>query len=90
MTPTDIVEYSYTALCALAEDLAVPRRPDQTPFEYIESFPDTLKSLKESAIELTSLYVHSAYGNGELTEKNLDAVRKFWLYYGRIRAAVIR
>lgn len=90
MTPPDIIEFSYSALCALAEDLGVPRRPDQTPYEYIGSFPEVLASLREDAINLTSLYVLSAYGNVEMTEKNLDIVRRFWRAYSQVRNAVIR
>ena len=90
MTPPDILEFSYSALCALAEDLGVPRRPDQTPYEYIGSFPEALASLREDAINLTSLYVLSAYGNVEMTEKNLDIVRRFWRAYSQVRNAVIR
>jgi hypothetical protein len=90
LSPQGIVEYCYTALCALAEDLAVPRRPDQTPFEFIESFPPILEGLREDAIRLTNLYVVSAYSDIQLDERTLDTVRSFWHAYTTVRNVVIR
>jgi hypothetical protein len=90
LTPQAVVEYSYTALCALAEDLAAPRKPDQTPFEFIESFPPALEGLREDAVRLTNLYVISAYSNIELDERTLDTVRRFWRSYNLVRDIVVR
>ena len=90
MSPRDKIEYSYTALCALAEDLAVPRLKDQTPFEYIRSFPEILDTLRDDAVNLTNLYVVSAYSTIELDERNLDTLRKFWRSYENVRRTVIR
>ena len=90
LSPKGVIEYCYTAMCALAEDLAVPRRPDQTPFEFIESFPRALEGLREDAIRLTNLYVVSAYSNIELDERTLDTVRSFWRSYATVRDTVIR
>lgn len=89
MTPQELVEYSYSALCALANDMAVPRRKDQTPYEFINAFPSTLETLREDAVELTNLYVVSAYSGTRLEEATLDRLRKFWNSYDRVRAMVI-
>ena len=90
LSPQGVVEYCYAAMCALAEDLAVPRRPDQTPFEFIESFPKALEGLREDAVKLTNLYVVSAYSNIQLDERTLDTVRGFWRSYKTVRDTVIR
>ena len=90
MTPREKIEYSYTALCALAEDLAVPRLKGQTPFEYIRTFPEVLDTLREDAVDLTNLYVVSAYSTIELDERNLDTLRKFWRNFENVRRTVIR
>jgi hypothetical protein len=90
MTPAEVVEYSYAALCALAHDLAVPRRTDQTPYEFIESFPASLGGLREDAIRLTNLYVVAAYSNLSLEPRHLDIVRGFWRSFEIVRAATIR
>jgi hypothetical protein len=90
LSPKGVIEYCYTAMCALAEDLAVPRRPDQTPFEFIESFPRALEGLREDAVKLTNLYVVSAYSNIDLDERTLDTVRSFWRSYATVRDTVIR
>src|SRR5690606_36324598 len=59
MTSADLVANAYEALCALAYDLGVPRRDDQTPYEFIESFPKELDRLREEAVELTDLFVRA-------------------------------
>lgn len=89
-TDRDVLEESYQALCALALDLGVPRRDDQTPYEFIKAFPRELSGLRKEAEALTGMYVGSAYANRRYTERDLDRVRKFWIQYERIRKAVVR
>lgn len=84
------VEYAYEALCALAQDLAVPRHPDQTPYEFINAFPKELSALKDDALALTRLYVMAAYSGEEVDPRVEKILRKFWLEYNRVRARVIR
>ncbi|MCL4691547.1 MAG: DUF4129 domain-containing protein [Candidatus Hydrogenedentes bacterium] len=84
------IERCYDALCALAYDLGVPRRIDQTPNEFIEAFPVELNSLREEAYELTDLYVRSAYANAKFDERTEDRLRRFWITYERARNRVLR
>ena len=84
------VAESYDALCALAEDLGVPRRIDQTPYEFLRAFPRELRGLRREARELTDMYVRSAYSEEPLDDKALDRLRKFWMSYERVRARYIR
>jgi len=86
----DHVEHAYQALCALAYDLGVPRRPDQTPYEFIEAFPKELKGMREEALELTRLYVIAAYSPIPMDDKVQDRLRKFWTTYNRIRNRMVR
>ena len=90
MTPAEKVEYSYAALCALAHDAATPRGDDQTPYEFIRSFPEPLATLRDDARELTDLYVLSAYSGRPMDESCLDRLRKFWHTFERVRGAVVR
>lgn len=84
------VASSYEALCALAYDLGVPRGHDQTPYEFIESFPAELDGLREEARELTELYVLAEYSLHPTTEQSLDRLRKFWIAYERVRKRYIK
>lgn len=84
------VAASYEALCALAYDLGVPRRKDQTPYEFVRAFPKALEPLREEALELTDLYVRSAYSPEILDERVLDRLRKFWYTYEKVRNRVIK
>ncbi len=89
MSPSQIVEYSYSALCALAEDMGVPRQVAQTPYEFIQQFPKEMATLRDDAINLTNLYVVSAYSEFELDERTLDTVRGFWRSFIKVRGAVL-
>lgn len=87
------VERCYDALCALAHDLGVPRRPDQTPYEFVRSIPRELESLKEEAYELTDLYVRLAYSPAEraaVDDRIEDRLRKFWISFERLRNRVVK
>lgn len=84
------IEACYDALCALGHDYGVPRKPGQTPYEYIATFPKELQSIREEAFELTNLYVVSAYSNLPLDEKLKDRLRKFWVTFDQLRARVVR
>lgn len=90
MSANDQVEHAYEALCALALDMGIPRTPDQTPYEFMASFPDQLDSLREEASELTELYVATAYAARTHDERVLDRLRKFWHTYERMRSYVVR
>lgn len=84
------IEHSYTALCALATDLGVPRKDGETPLEFLQRFPDALAGLREEAADLTRLYIVSAYSDIPLDERVLDQLRRFWITYDRIRNRVVR
>ncbi len=84
------VATSYEALCALAYDMGVPRRPDQTPYEFIESFPRELEGLRDEAYTLTQLYVRSQYSDLALDPRTLDALRRFWMTFEQTRRQYIR
>lgn len=84
------VAVAYDALCALASDLGVPRHQDQTPYEFVEKFPSQLDKLKAEALELTDLYVRSAYSREHIDESTLDRLRKFWIAFEKARNRVVR
>ena len=84
------VTRSYDALCALAYDLGVPRKEDQTPYEFIDSFPAELDSIRDEAHELTELYVRAAYSELEMDKHVLDRLRRFWFSYETVHSRYIR
>jgi len=89
-TTAGAIEACYDALCALAYDYGVPRKPGQTPYEFVAAFPNELNSIREEAYELTDLYVVSAYSTLPVDDKLRDRLRKFWITFDKLRAAVIR
>lgn len=84
------VEYAYAALCALALDLGHPKEPGQTPYEFLDQFPQALDRLREEATDLTHLLVQSIYAGVRLDEKAADRLRRFWLSYERVRNRIVR
>jgi len=86
----EYVTEAYDALCALAYDLGVPRNPDQTPYEFLASFPKELNNLQDVAEELTELYVRTVYSKLTLDDRVLDRLRKFWSVYEKVRIRYIR
>jgi hypothetical protein len=88
--PRDHIEHAYSALCALAMDLGVPRQDGETPLEFIARFPKSLSGLKEEAEDLTRLYMVSAYSDLALEDRVLDRLRKFWITYDRLRNRIVR
>jgi hypothetical protein len=88
-TAEDHVAYTYDALCALAADMGVPRKQGQTPYEYISAFPKEMRGLKHEALELTEMYVRSAYSPYQLDPGTEDRLRRFWITYERIRNRVV-
>ncbi len=88
-TAEDHVAYTYDALCALAADMGVPRNAGQTPYEFIGSFPKELKGLRNEALELTEMYVRSAYSPYRLDAGTEDRLRRFWITFDRIRNRVV-
>jgi len=79
------IAYAYDAMCALAYDMGVPRKKDQTPYEFLKEFPREMKPILEEAEELTHIYVKSAYSNFKLDDRVLDRVRKFWIAFDALR-----
>lgn len=90
MRPNDHVAYAYQALCALAYDLGVPKRPGQTAYEFARAFPKEMEALRKEAVDLTYLYVHAEYAPGEMSPKVEDQLRRFWIRYERARARILR
>jgi hypothetical protein len=90
MTVEDHVQHAYDALCALAYDMGMPRRADETPYEFIDRFPEELAGIADEARELTGIYVLAAYSPAVLDEKTLDRLRKFWMTYHRVRRRYVR
>jgi len=85
----DLIQASYDALCALAEDLGVPRAIDQTPYEFIDSLPEPLETLRPEAVELTRLYVRASYSPFPMDPGVEDRLRRFWTVYERVRSRVV-
>ncbi len=88
-SPNEHIEYAYLALCALAEDLGVPKKPSETPLEFLKNLPQSLEVLREEIEEITQLYQVAVFSPVVFDEKILDRLRKFWMSYNRVRQRVV-
>ena len=70
--------------------MGVPRKEGETPYEFIDAFPKVLDSLREEAVELTNMYVLSAYSGRDLAPGAEDRLRKFWHEYDFVRKRILR
>ncbi len=89
LTPNEHIEYAYQALCALAEDLGVPKKHNETPLEFLQNLPQNLEVLREEIEEITYLYQIAAYSPVSFDERILDRLRKFWISYTQVRNKVV-
>ncbi len=78
MSVREHVVYAYEALRALAADVGAPPKSSQTPYEFLESYPPLLKSMREEAEILVRLYVVAAYSDSEMDARIEDQLRRFW------------
>lgn len=89
MPVRDQICYAYTALCALAQDLGVPRAQWETPLEFLDHFPKELATIEPEARELTQLLLISVYTEQPIDEKALRGrLQQFWMVYRRLRNRV--
>jgi len=87
--PNEHIEYAYLALCALAEDLGVPKKLNETPLEFLQNLPQSLEVLREEIEEITQLYQVAVFSPIVFDEKILDRLRKFWISYSRVRNRIV-
>lgn len=85
------IEYAYAALCALAEDIGMPKAPSETAQEFLQRLPhEAFGSLREEIETLTRLYYVAAYSPLPMDPRTMDALRRFWMQYERVRARWVR
>jgi hypothetical protein len=76
--PAEKVQHVYRAMLAYADLLECPRTPEQTPLEYIRSFPVELAPIREEAHTLTRYFVQASYTPDQITDEQVDSLRGIW------------
>lgn len=90
MPTRDHIIYAYDALRALATDIGAPPKASQTPYEFLENYPEGLRSMRDEAEEIIRLYVVAAYSDLEMTSRVEDRLRKFWYAFRASRNYYVR
>ena len=85
MPVSDHIAYAYDALRALAVDVGMPPRPSQTPYEFLDNYPEKLAGMKKEAEEIIRLYVVTTYSTFDADKTVEDRLRKFWRAFRVIR-----
>ncbi len=76
--PAEKVRHVYRAMLAYADLLECPRTPEQTPLEYMRSFPVQLAPIREEAHTLTRYFVQASYTPDQITDEQVDSLRSIW------------
>ena len=87
--PAEKVRHVYRAMLAYADLLECPRTPEQTPLEYIRSFPVELAPIREEAHALTRYFVQASYTPDQITDEQVDSLRGIWTTLQRRIDAVL-
>lgn len=74
----ELVEYSFQALEAWANDRNHARRTDETALEFASRLTNTFPGLKGEAQKLSILVVRLAYANGTLPQNTRETLEFFW------------
>ncbi len=90
MPTREHIAYAYDALRALATDIGAPPKASQTPYEFLENYPDGLRSMREEAEEIIRFYVIAAYSTEEINTRIEDRLRKFWHAFRTVRNLYVR
>jgi uncharacterized membrane protein YhdT len=72
------VRQMYTKLLLLGGRAGYPRRPQQTPIEYMRVLSSALPSLKGEFADITSAYIEARYGNLPASTPAVDAAISAW------------
>jgi hypothetical protein len=76
--PDELVRYSFEALEAWARDHGLPRKPDQTPYEFSQRIGVRVASLAGDLRTLSDLYYRAAYARGSLSAAGVRPLARFW------------
>ena len=78
LTPQQLVNYSFEALEAWAEEQDCGRYVQQTPLEFASQIANSDKAVGALARNLAILYNQAAYAPGSLSTEAVDHVRSLW------------
>lgn len=72
------VRQLYGRLLRLAAGLGAPRRPDQTPLEFLPELKRALPAAGSDPDDLTAAYLHARYALRPPTDEEVQAARAAW------------
>jgi hypothetical protein len=78
MSREDLIRYTFAAVQAWAREHGVPRRPSETPLEYVNRLSEEVPPLEDSLRRLVMLYGRAVYARGGVPENSTETVREIW------------
>jgi hypothetical protein len=87
MSLPELVVYSFNGLEAWAEERRCGRRPDETPFEFVEHLVEQVPDLAAEAEQVARLYVQVAYAPTSSVAEWEKPLEEFWSKLTALRNA---
>lgn len=76
--PEQLVRYTFEAIEVWASEHGLPRRPEQTPHEFVQCLVSNVPLLTADAMLLADLYCQAAYAAGELSVASITRLSRLW------------
>jgi hypothetical protein len=78
LSPRQQVQFYYLALVRRGENVGIPRKKSQTPYEYAESINEYNTEIEGAVDSLTSSFVDARYSEHDISEEHAGMVKKQW------------
>jgi len=87
LPPQALVRFFYLSTVRRAARAGQPRRPEETPYEYLSSLDDRFPELEPDLTGLTDAFIKARYSAQQLGRGDVEAVKPLWQ---RVKAALRR
>jgi len=85
LSPRQRIFYFFLAMIRRGGDHGLPRRGDQTPYEYSAVLENAVPDVDEDVASLTDAFVEARYSRSVVDESQVGIVKRYWQ---RIRSAL--
>jgi hypothetical protein len=90
LSPRQRVVFFYMALVRRGGEHGLPRRPDQTPYEYSRALQDHLPGVEGDISSMTDEFMEARYSQHEITTRRASLVQSYWERIKRALRATLK
>lgn len=78
LTPRQRILFFYLAMIRRGGESGFPRKPSQTPYEYVETLSPNLPDAQEDIHAMTETFLEARYSRHEITPEHVNLVKAYW------------